>query len=65
MSIHAPHTGRDPFFSSVSLSASEFQSTRPIRGATIAFYAILDIHNEFQSTRPIRGATGEAAPPSG
>jgi len=33
-----------------------FQSTRPARGATAAFWRAL-IHLMFQSTRPARGAT--------
>ena len=33
-----------------------FQSTRPVRGATIARFHIPRV-NEFQSTRPVRGAT--------
>ena len=34
-----------------------FQSTRPIRGATIHSAEVGARHNKFQSTRPIRGAT--------
>ena len=35
ISIHAPHTGRDYGCSAVSPACLIFQSTRPIRGATI------------------------------
>ena len=34
ISIHAPHTGRDEISTAVSEAITEFQSTRPIRGAT-------------------------------
>ena len=56
ISIHAPHTGRDQISTSDLNSRTGFQSTRPIRGATVCvtppFYNVV-----FQSTRPIRGAT--------
>ena len=35
ISIHAPHTGRDPSPASELLQRLLFQSTRPIRGATL------------------------------
>ena len=35
ISIHAPHTGRDPECGTISSAGSTFQSTRPIRGATL------------------------------
>ena len=34
ISIHTPHTGRDDTMCQSTLPLSEFQSTRPIRGAT-------------------------------
>ena len=34
ISIHAPHTGRDPDREVIFMPKNEFQSTRPIRGAT-------------------------------
>ena len=34
----------------------EFQSTRPMRGATTKLY-VYDMEGKFQSTRPMRGAT--------
>ena len=38
-------------------NALQFQSTRPIRGATIKEISCHDCFREFQSTRPMRGAT--------
>ena len=56
ISIHAPHAGRDSVWRSDSLLCVRFQSTRPMRGATLVtrscFLLVL-----FQSTRPMRGAT--------
>ena len=56
ISIHAPRAGRDPAPVSSDLDNNQFQSTRPVRGATpsrtIQSSALL-----FQSTRPVRGAT--------
>ena len=46
ISIHAPHTGRDLDFYAVLSVHNEFQSTRPIRGATTgspSFLTALDI----------------------
>ena len=34
ISIHAPHTGRDSIKDRMEAAAKQFQSTRPIRGAT-------------------------------
>ena len=56
ISIHAPHTGRDLDDTTKALLQSQFQSTRPIRGATPAT-GRADPTAKFQSTRPIRGAT--------
>ena len=56
ISIHAPHAGRDSTGSLASLQRSRFQSTRPMRGATIAL-AVNRVLHGFQSTRPMRGAT--------
>ena len=36
ISIHAPHTGRDPTWATASAALVTFQSTRPIRGATVS-----------------------------
>ena len=35
----------------------EFQSTRPVRGATRMLESAKGAYDEFQSTRPVRGAT--------
>ena len=34
-----------------------FQSTRPVRGATVEKNGYVITYDEFQSTRPVRGAT--------
>ena len=57
ISIHAPHTRRDAGQPWHFHSAQAFQSTRPIRGATIKEISCHDCFREFQSTRPMRGAT--------
>ena len=41
ISIHAPHTGRDDRYQSGTPSSEAFQSTRPIRGATVFMAALL------------------------
>ena len=56
ISIHAPHTGRDDLLRPQGLGPGQFQSTRPIRGATRG-QPVLPRRKRFQSTRPIRGAT--------
>jgi len=56
ISIHAPHTGRDFYPGRLFFVPCPFQSTRPIRGATINPNHQGD-KSTFQSTRPIRGAT--------
>ena len=57
ISIHAPHTGRDRVYDGTVLVFGKFQSTRPIRGATVAVQESRYGVFLFQSTRPIRGAT--------
>ena len=59
ISIHAPHTGRDKRGLLSQVEATEFQSTRPIRGATSAHSWQRYSAHLFQSTRPIRGATNQ------
>ena len=59
ISIHAPHAGRDGVIWDSWDSSNEFQSTRPMRGATFAHNSIL-FSKRFQSTRPMRGATPTA-----
>ena len=56
VSIHAPRAGRDLPKHNVSLPHHVFQSTRPVRGATL-LEDVLPRHERFQSTRPVRGAT--------
>ena len=41
-----------------------FQSTRPVRGATVGLHRVRKVP-EFQSTRPVRGATMSPMPSSG
>ena len=60
ISIHAPREGSD----SICLDCRNspvliFQSTLPVRGATILLVKIVQIEG-FQSTLPVRGATLEA-----
>ena len=57
ISIHAPHTGRDGLSRTCCITSIKFQSTRPIRGATINHLTGAKPQKGFQSTRPIRGAT--------
>ena len=58
ISIHAPHAGRDRRPAAATQSSTRFQSTRPMRGATL-----FNVNAEgvciFQSTRPMRGATAK------
>ena len=56
ISIHAPHAGCDETKDDLSAFASVFQSTHPMRGATIR-YGSLPFPPAFQSTHPMRGAT--------
>ena len=56
ISIHAPLAGRDCRGPCMLRIAKQFQSTRPLRGATVACTAGIMMFI-FQSTRPLRGAT--------
>ena len=56
ISTHAPLAGRDSFSSTLRKCISEFQPTRPLRGATQHFQTNY-FGNLFQPTRPLRGAT--------
>ena len=49
--------GRDDSPINAEMFASEFQPTRPLRGATLAVRKRLKPASRFQSTRPLRGAT--------
>ena len=61
ISIHAPHAGRDVAEGDEIPFTKIFQSTRPMRGATMG-YRTLFLLPEFQSTRPMRGATSSTRP---
>ena len=56
ISIHAPREGCDSSQCVPRVFHSPFQSTHPVRGATICLIEITSI-TEFQSTHPVRGAT--------
>ena len=56
ISIHAPREGRDVIIAFYFGTQSQFQSTRPARGATL-FVSVQMWYPLFQSTRPARGAT--------
>ena len=56
ISIHAPRAGSDKMTHSYAQPQPEFQSTLPVRGATLS----TTLHTTFllfQSTLPVRGAT--------
>ena len=55
-SIHAPRAGSDYRHYPAYVAGSLFQSTLPVRGATLFFLA-RDCFCQFQSTLPVRGAT--------
>ena len=57
ISIHAPHAGRDGLPCVTPTRPVRFQSTRPMRGATVEDVNSCMIVYKFQSTRPMRGAT--------
>ena len=56
ISIHAPREGSDADYVGFLLPQDLFQSTLPVRGATI-WGAARFAKNKFQSTLPVRGAT--------
>ena len=57
ISIHAPRVGRDKRLTSFVQEAEEFQSTRPVWGATKLRSGYTKYRFAFQSTRPVWGAT--------
>ncbi len=59
ISIHAPRAGCDVPMSFSVFVASQFQSTRPVRGATERDGEKVGSAYSFQSTHPVRGATLE------
>ena len=56
ISIHAPREGCDWLGESDKQANGEFQSTHPVRGATVTVTGG-DTDSLFQSTHPVRGAT--------
>ena len=56
ISIHAPREGCDDFSTAPWTLNLLFQSTHPVRGATIEAASSLN-EVQFQSTHPVRGAT--------
>ena len=61
ISIHAPRAGCDAITAIHRRSSRKFQSTHPVRGATI-YTHIADADKAFQSTHPVRGATRRHPP---
>ena len=57
ISIHAPRAGRDFEVIRKATPDLKFQSTRPVRGATLLTDDMKLLVFQFQSTRPVRGAT--------
>ena len=57
ISIHAPRAGRDLGKLDHGGLLFLFQSTRPVRGATLVRRFPILQSSKFQSTRPVRGAT--------
>ena len=64
ISIHAPLAGRDSASMTHFFASPLFQSTRPVRGATLLSVLVYLIII-FQSTRPVRGATSASVRFSG
>ena len=65
ISIHAPHTGRDPDAYSQQQMQTLFQSTRPIRGATAPAFEILSRHRYFNPRAPYGARRGGPGPELG
>ena len=57
ISIHAPREGCDREEAERRLWALKFQSTHPVRGATLILLTYMYESGQFQSTHPVRGAT--------
>ena len=62
ISIHAPRAGSDVFNSNTTRREHQFQSTLPVRGATLYFPCACRVWFQFQSTLPVRGATRDICP---
>jgi len=56
VSIHAPNEGSDATGSPLFVQSMQFQSTLPMKGATL-FLILLMGNALFQSTLPMKGAT--------
>ena len=57
ISIHAPRAGSDTALNSLRIPWRLFQSTLPVRGATLTNDTATEAAVLFQSTLPVRGAT--------
>lgn len=56
LSFAAPLAGRDAISSAITGVYTPFQSTHPLRGATVGSI-YMSVNSTFQSTHPLRGAT--------
>ena len=59
ISIHAPHTGRDPSDGRTAAYLRQISIHAPHTGRDAAVEVWCELFNGFQSTRPIRGATAK------
>ena len=57
ISIHAAREGGDRTISCDMLRSQIFQSTPPVKAATIKFYLLPSLDRTFQSTPPVKAAT--------
>ena len=57
ISIHASHAGCDHRHRIVRGGILQFQSTHPMRDATVALLYSISPYRRFQSTHPMRDAT--------
>ena len=57
ISIHAAREGGDPNLRTQARRVRQFQSTPPVKAATVSLLYVLIIHREFQSTPPVKVAT--------
>ncbi len=61
ISIHAPRERCDISGFGAKRNSLLFQSTHPVRGATVVPFLVCFIYNVFQSTHPVRGATATSS----
>ena len=52
ISIHAPHAGRDAIAANINLFENKFQSTRPMRGATVCIISRIAVRKNFNPRAP-------------